>query len=316
MPTGGKVVLGIITVLAALVVIGTLLDLQLNDKLLPLEYILSRASDSPTFPSKASLQSDDLLEIQPLQSDGDAQLYATPAPTSRLHETYESLKSSVPIQLLLAFSLPTNFSKLLAPAPPGDMPALNGIRVLSLCWVIMGHTWSALVALPIMNANAMIDVVQRFRFQVVYSGYYSVDTFFVLSGFLVAYLFIKQISQVWLLCHTSFASVASLSIDRNAPVSVWRERSHLPSLLPPSHLAVAAEHRSEYDCAALLASSTAIDSPCACLETCIVVFTYWLVVPSIGNGPNYSDLEEIVDGVCPQGWWWTLLFINVRRAIT
>jgi len=105
----------------------------------------------------------------------------------------------------------------------------------------------------------MIDVVQRFRFQVVYSGYYSVDTFFVLSGFLVAYLFIKQISQVWLLCHTSFASVASLSIDRNAPVSVWRERSHLPSLLPPSRLAVAAEHRSEYDCAALLASSTSTD---------------------------------------------------------
>ncbi|CAF1347579.1 unnamed protein product [Rotaria sordida] len=71
---------------------------------------------------------------------------------------------------------------------------LNGLRVLSLFWVIFGHTF-------VFNANFAsnsIDALawsQNIAFQLIVSGLFSVDTFFVLSGFLTAVLFIRQITK-------------------------------------------------------------------------------------------------------------------------
>jgi len=197
MSTGGKVVIGILAALAALAVVGTLLDLQINGNLLPLEYLLSRRRSSYGLLAEEY----DLADTRPLsdattiggENDDAEKLVSAKTP---LQETYDVMKGAIAFQLLLAFSVSSNFNKLLAPAPPGDMPVLNGIRVLSLFWVIMGHTWSAIIAIPMMNIRSMIDVVQRFRFQPIYAGYFSVDSFFMLSGFLVAYLFVRQLEKV------------------------------------------------------------------------------------------------------------------------
>jgi len=46
---------------------------------------------------------------------------------------------------LLAFSVHANGSRILSvDSPPADgstLPALHGIRFLSMSWVILGHTW-------------------------------------------------------------------------------------------------------------------------------------------------------------------------------
>ncbi len=50
-------------------------------------------------------------------------------------------------RLLLCFSAVSNGEKILSVKnTPGSLTCLNGIRVLSMGWVILGHTFSFLVA--------------------------------------------------------------------------------------------------------------------------------------------------------------------------
>ncbi|XP_033118071.1 nose resistant to fluoxetine protein 6-like [Anneissia japonica] len=92
------------------------------------------------------------------------------------------------IQFLLCFSLLNNGSKILK-AKQGEISlgALNGFRVLSLWWVILGHSYGFGVAL-LANPTKIVDVLSRFTFQAVGNATFSVDSFFFLSGLLVTYL--------------------------------------------------------------------------------------------------------------------------------
>jgi len=154
---------------------------------------------------------------------------SAPASTNPLHDTYEAIKRAPIFQPLLAFSFISNIKKLFGRPASEDMPVLNGIRVLSLFWVIMGsldrsiichyshalslsllstdtprdgaaapvgHTYIGVFSTPLMNAQITLDILQRFRFQVLYGGFFAVDSFFLMSGFLVAYLFIGQVRKV------------------------------------------------------------------------------------------------------------------------
>ena len=71
---------------------------------------------------------------------------------------------------------------------------INGIRVLSLMWVIIGHS----LAFGLAYSSNVLDVLvwsHNFLFQFIISAVLSVDTFFVLSGFLTAVLFIRQVKK-------------------------------------------------------------------------------------------------------------------------
>jgi hypothetical protein len=73
-------------------------------------------------------------------------------------------------------------------------PCLNGIRVLSLFWVILGHSFSfGIVYLS--NVYDLLTASRNIAFQLITSGVLSVDTFFLLSGFLTAILFVRQIRK-------------------------------------------------------------------------------------------------------------------------
>ena len=75
-----------------------------------------------------------------------------------------------------------------------DFAFLNGMRVLSLFLVILAH--SLLFGLSF--TNNVLDVLswtQNFAFMVVLNASFSVDTFFVLSGFVTAILFTKQVEK-------------------------------------------------------------------------------------------------------------------------
>ena len=52
------------------------------------------------------------------------------------------LNSGLLVRILLSFSVYTNASKLLSTnQPPGTLSAVNGIRFVSMTWVILGHTY-------------------------------------------------------------------------------------------------------------------------------------------------------------------------------
>ena len=73
--------------------------------------------------------------------------------------------------------------------------SLNGIRVISMFWVILGHSllWSLHF-----NSNSLHyvkNVVPRFTFQANLSAPFAVDSFFLLSGTLVAYLTLRRMDK-------------------------------------------------------------------------------------------------------------------------
>ena len=66
--------------------------------------------------------------------------------------------------------------------------ALEGMRVLSMQWVMIGHTFLFFKG----DADNVLTVeaveTKRWTMQTIDNGTYSVDTFFALSGFLLAYV--------------------------------------------------------------------------------------------------------------------------------
>ena len=68
----------------------------------------------------------------------------------------------MPVKFLLCFSAYTNGSKLFSTSnTPQNIDCINGLRVLSMGWVIMGHTYYIGAAqLPWDNPFAIADVTK------------------------------------------------------------------------------------------------------------------------------------------------------------
>ncbi|XP_033105100.1 nose resistant to fluoxetine protein 6-like isoform X2 [Anneissia japonica] len=98
-------------------------------------------------------------------------------------------------KFLLCFSLITNGSKILKPTQgQSSLHALNGIRVLSLFWVILGHTYFFPLSL-FSNPLQIVPILSRFSFQAVGNATFSVDSFFFLSGLLITYLTLNYLKK-------------------------------------------------------------------------------------------------------------------------
>ena len=126
-----------------------------------------------------------------------AESWRTPSDTDRLvvnnnaptvPATSQPSRQSLIVRMFLAFSALTNTEKLLSlNQPPGALTCLNGIRVLSMNWVMLCHT-CLILFLGANNVGAYIpEAVSRWSFQMIVNGTLSVDSFFLLSGLLVAY---------------------------------------------------------------------------------------------------------------------------------
>ena len=103
-----------------------------------------------------------------------------------------------PLDFITAFSLFKNVPMILATnQPPNAITSLNGIRVLSMFWVILCHTpyWVVLTELTTNPLVFITKVAPRFSFQAILNGFFAVDSFFFLSGALVAYLTLREMER-------------------------------------------------------------------------------------------------------------------------
>lgn len=106
-------------------------------------------------------------------------------------------KNAAPLlDLITAFSLhktlPTIFS---THQPLNAIGCINGIRVISMFWVITGHVYFFGITY-FDNAFVVLDVIaKQFPFQIIVNAFFSVDTFFFLSGLLTSYLTLQQMSR-------------------------------------------------------------------------------------------------------------------------
>ncbi|KAI3651010.1 hypothetical protein MP228_004491 [Amoeboaphelidium protococcarum] len=69
-----------------------------------------------------------------------------------------------------------------------ELKILHMIRVVSICWVALGHTFSSYIENAPVDALDAIDLVKSPAMMLIMNAFLSVDTFFYLSGFLVAYM--------------------------------------------------------------------------------------------------------------------------------
>ena len=63
-------------------------------------------------------------------------------------------------------------------------------------WVIMGHIYVFSLIGPFLENTAdLFGFVKRFTAQPILNGFFSVDTFFFLSGLLVSYLTLREMKR-------------------------------------------------------------------------------------------------------------------------
>jgi len=91
---------------------------------------------------------------------------------------------------MTCFSFTTNFKKLMTVDENEDKSlwSLNGIRVLAIALVTIGHSYSSSLMTPAHNLLFFMDIFKAPFIAIIVNGTFAVDTFFFLSGFLTFYL--------------------------------------------------------------------------------------------------------------------------------
>jgi peptidoglycan/LPS O-acetylase OafA/YrhL len=107
-----------------------------------------------------------------------------------------------------SFNPIVNLQKIFHVKEGGDRTlfVLNGVRVLSISWIVLGHSFNYNMFTPHLNYMTSGMLVKGHTISIIAGGLYAVDTFFFLSGFLTFYLltlkaFKKRGKINWLLVY-------------------------------------------------------------------------------------------------------------------
>ncbi|CAF1328805.1 unnamed protein product [Rotaria sordida] len=169
----------VLSLLGFLVLIGTIIDLILASRLQSVNHI-----GSPTQRSS---------KISPIELAENKSMILP------RHSRYsiQTLLESTYIAFIAEFSAIHTLRRIFTMRKKNDsnsFDCLNGLRVLSLFWVIFGHT----ITFILIYTSNIIDGFawsHSMTFQLIISAMFSVDTFFVLSGFLTAILFVREVAK-------------------------------------------------------------------------------------------------------------------------
>ncbi|XP_054707716.1 nose resistant to fluoxetine protein 6-like isoform X2 [Uloborus diversus] len=101
------------------------------------------------------------------------------------------------LRCLLAFSFKTNARKIFSVGGGGEnIRSLHGLKFLSMVLIILGHTYSfATQNVYFQNPGVAFQAPKGFVAQVFANGTLAVDTFYLISGVLVAYVVLKGLEK-------------------------------------------------------------------------------------------------------------------------
>lgn len=76
--------------------------------------------------------------------------------------------------------------------PNSNLNVLNGVRSLSMIWVVFGHSMSYTLSGAI-NISSSVETISLLKpfFLIVEGGLFAVDIFFFVAGILLAYVFLR-----------------------------------------------------------------------------------------------------------------------------
>ncbi|CAH0398541.1 unnamed protein product [Chilo suppressalis] len=101
-----------------------------------------------------------------------------------------------PNKMYCCFSVYTNTKRFLTfNSNPEALECVDGIRAISMLWVVVGHTYSMTFLGFVYNVQDILEWMRLFTSTWVNSAPLSVDTFFLLSGILVVYSTTGKISK-------------------------------------------------------------------------------------------------------------------------
>jgi peptidoglycan/LPS O-acetylase OafA/YrhL len=104
-----------------------------------------------------------------------------------IYLNYRDLNPRFPV--VIAFSMYTNGKKLFRLGNSQQLECLNGIKALSMLWVVLGHVYMAYVFVPLDNYIDVYNWLDSTYSQYIAGATVSVDTFLVIGGFLTIYTF-------------------------------------------------------------------------------------------------------------------------------
>ena len=106
------------------------------------------------------------------------------------------------VQVFQGFSWYTNTVKLFTTdnIRPDSLSCINGIRFLSMTWVLFSHAYGQLQEMPIKNLLTMMEldgpIYGSVAFTAFLNGFVSVDSFFFIGATLLAYLTMQQLEKL------------------------------------------------------------------------------------------------------------------------
>ncbi|XP_074030278.1 nose resistant to fluoxetine protein 6 isoform X2 [Leptinotarsa decemlineata] len=113
---------------------------------------------------------------------------------STSYDIYCCSENKVPAHpALITFSTYTNAGKLFhMNKNSGELSSLNGLRFISMLWIVAVHTNSVYTSGPIFNSKDVVDFTNSSFSMIFASGNLACDTFLIVGGVLVTYVFFKE----------------------------------------------------------------------------------------------------------------------------
>lgn len=265
-----------------------------------------------------------------------ATLYAVVVRPPRKGDPFFAAADAAVRAASLTTTVPRLFGAAAAPrardASAPRLDAFDGVRVLSLSLVVLGHSFFFPFTLTgYSNGYSVYDNLGTIAFQVIPSAEFAVDSFFALSGALGAYLFAKGLKKAFRKAAVAEGLVApppSAVDDKGSARASSLNDSAQSSLLylingdapddgdasspppPPAFAVVRCAARSVASVVGAWAYATVhrwlrlIPS----VGAMIAIFAY--VAPLLGDGPFWRASWESSIASCNDHAWADLLFLN------
>ncbi|XP_022242186.1 nose resistant to fluoxetine protein 6-like [Limulus polyphemus] len=96
---------------------------------------------------------------------------------------------------LLCFSLVKNWNKLMDTRANQQMETLNGMKMFSMLWVILGHTYYFVELFSARDIYKSFFSMNNVPFQIILNAWLAVDTFFFLGGLVMTYGVLKKMKK-------------------------------------------------------------------------------------------------------------------------
>ncbi|XP_064457404.1 nose resistant to fluoxetine protein 6-like [Ornithodoros turicata] len=108
----------------------------------------------------------------------------------------DNLRQNVGVKTLSTFGLVGNVQELLSGSDvQSSLRCLHGLRVLTISWIVLTQTYFSLEFQAVRGLRFLISSVESIPFQVVANGFLAADTFFFLSGLLLALSVLRSMDK-------------------------------------------------------------------------------------------------------------------------